>query len=126
MLDEVNMIMIVIKKIDASLLEYEVSIKQFKTITMSFVNRYYDEEWGQFITLDTVDLNPTKFYTGTNSSIMMDSTYSIDIESCGEGHFDTELTSMSDMNDGSVVSLIIDTVIHSVASLVYYIAKIQK
>ena len=118
--------MIVIKKVNASLLEYEVSIKQFKTITMSFVNRYYDEEWGQFITLDTVDLNPNKFYTGTNSSIMMDSAYSIDIESCGEGHLETELTSMSDMNDGSVVSLIIDTVIHSVASLVYYIAEIQK
>ena len=126
MLDEVNMIMIVIKKIDASLLEYEVSIKQFKTISMSFVNRYYDEEWGQFITLDTGDLNQEKFYTGTNSSIMMDSPYVIDIESCGEGHCDTELTSMSYMRDGSVVSLIIDTVIYSVASLVWYIKEIQK
>ena len=125
MLDEVNMIMIVIKKIDASLLEYEVSIKQFKTITMSFVNRYYDEEWGQFITLDTGNLNQEKFYTDVNSSMEMDTPYAIDIESHGECHFNQELISTSYMNNESLVSTILGTVIHTVTSFVYFITTLK-
>jgi len=119
------MIMIVIKKIDVGLLEYEVSIKQFKTITMSIANGYYDVEWGQFITLDTGNLNQEKFYTDVNSSIEMVSPYVIDIESHGGCEFNQELISAPYKNNESVVSVIIDTVIHSVASFVYFIATLK-
>lgn len=102
-----------------------MSIKQFETITMSFANRYYDVEWGQFITLDTGNSNQANFYPDTNSSIEMVSPYVIDIESDIEREFNQQLTTTSYMNNESIVSTILDTVIHSVTSFVYFITTLK-
>lgn len=93
---------------------------------MPIANNYYDEEWGQFISLDTTDLKPEQFYKGTHLSIMTDSTYPIDIESCGAYNLDNKCDHNTYIVEGSIATVILDSVLHSVASLIYFITTLKK